>query len=300
MQESEKQPIDLRSLLSADWRADGYTFSGKRGKSHPKGSPTTSSPSFKEISLNSTPMNPPKITKDGVHSSEAPLNIYANYTRLASIHRSIVSKTCHSQTVERNISFAAKLEPWFPVPLLIEVLIELHRTDLSEILDDEHALARILGHLECSLRIRCRTIPWRVIWILNLEFSMKLTKTLIFDYYLRAVSAGAFAYFQDWRSNRDTFAIMRGQIVALSLNLPVPPKKQREILQQAKELCTLLALQRVDPHDPEVYAHALVELAYKRITGKKALITTKNFALKTKLTFTIQSLHQDLDLRLSA
>jgi hypothetical protein len=298
------EEIDFLSLLSGQQEDQvlGTNLLGKRGNSRLQDSPLGLSRSFKTPSPNNKTTNLQHSTLGNNLSKTPSTYLYTKYGRLILSYRYIVGKTrqFNPQTVQQNTSYATKLQRWFPVPLLIEVLIELHRTDPFELINEEHILARILGYLECSLRIRCRTLPWQAIWDISHEFKMNLSKSLIFDYYLRALSAGAFANFKDWRSNKDTFTIMRGLIVSLCLDLPVTSAQQREILQLAKEFCTFLVIYRFDPEDPELYAHALVELAYMQLIGGQALVTSSNPAFNTMLLSVMDSIHQDLQLPLSA
>ncbi|MFX0212287.1 MAG: hypothetical protein ACFFDT_40315, partial [Candidatus Hodarchaeota archaeon] len=198
------------------------------------------------------------------------------YAKLALIHHNISSNTglFHSRTVRRNIEFAVKLQQWFPVALLDETLTELHRTDRAKIFGDENVVARILGYLECALRIRCRTIPWKTIWEINNELGMNLTKRHIFDCRFKALKAGAFSNGKSGKFNRDTFNVMRGKIAALTPSLPINDGEKPKILMFAKKLCAWLEARHIVPKDPEVYSHAIVEIAYKKVTGKRNLVTT--------------------------
>ncbi|MFX1514346.1 MAG: hypothetical protein ACFFCQ_17365, partial [Promethearchaeota archaeon] len=198
------------------------------------------------------------------------------FTKLASIHRNISNQECihGSRTAQRNFSLAVKLQQWFPVALLDVALAEMHRIDLTKKIGDDNALARVLGYLECTLRFRCRTIPWRVIWEINKELGVNLTKPLISEYRFKALQAGAFSTSERKRANSDTFNVLRYTIASLIPSLPVSSDEKRTITRFTKTLCAFLECQHIIPKDPEVYGHAIVVIAYKKVTGNRNLVTT--------------------------
>ncbi|MFX1513833.1 MAG: hypothetical protein ACFFCQ_14710, partial [Promethearchaeota archaeon] len=59
-------------------------------------------------------------------------------------------------------------------------------------------------------------------------------------------------------------------------------------------LCAFLECQHIIPKDPEVYGHAIVVIAYKKVTGNRNLVTTDNPEFKTMLSTALHYIRKKL------
>ncbi len=290
MSEIERKEVDLVARLSGN-QEDAASFSSSPNNDLDS-SYKESDRAFETPVSSSDEMHPHRWGLGSTFSWAAD----KKFTKLASLHNNITNKdgSFASRTAQRNVSFVVKLQQWFPVKLLDEVIAEMNRANLSKVIGDETCLARILGFLECALRVRCRTIPWDTIWQINEELEVNLTKPMISEYRFKALQVGAFSRWDQRPANGDTFNVMRGKIAMLIPSLPVSSGKKREILELAKQLCAFLEYRHIVPKDPEVYAHAIVEMAYKKATGKRTLVTTTNPTFKTMLSTAIHYIRKKL------
>ncbi|MFX1514342.1 MAG: hypothetical protein ACFFCQ_17345 [Promethearchaeota archaeon] len=220
----------------------------------------------------------------------------AVYSKLSRLHQQISSQENHldSKTVHRNLDLASRLQQWFPIAIIDEAVTELHKTDLTKVIETKSALIRILGYIECVLRIRCRTIPWKTLDAINEEFGMQLTKSDIGKAKFQAIKNNAFPEFFRKHFISESFSVLRGQIAMNIPQLPVNPSEKKEILFITKSLCKLLEEIRQIPKDPEIYGYAIIEMAYKQVTKKRALVTIHDRKMKKQISTAIHYIKKKL------
>jgi hypothetical protein len=214
------------------------------------------------------------------------------FRKLKYLHQSISSKgnALDSKTIKRNLHFSTLLTQWFPEQLIDQAITELHNTDCSKVVADESVVIRILGYIEALLRFNCRTIPWKTIFEINDQLGMNIDKNQIASAKFKAVASGAFKDFYSKRGNRETFDVIRFYMVRLIADLDVgsdTKTKKKEILGFSRRLCKFLESKRVVPKDPEIYGHAIIEIACKKVLKTRNLQTLDDPRLKKKLSTAI-------------
>ncbi len=212
-----------------------------------------------------------------------------DFNKLKHLHERIASQDndLASKTFQRNLRFSCLLSQWFPEQLIDQAITELHATDSSKVMTDEKVLCRILGYLEALLRMSCRTIPWQTLYEINNELGVDIDKNKVAAAKFRAVQCGAFNNFYRNRGNTDTFDVVRFQIVRLIAQLEVTPRQKKEILEFSRQFCTFLEQKRQIPKDPEIYGHAIVEIACKQVLKTRNLQTVQDVRLKKKMSTAI-------------
>jgi hypothetical protein len=214
------------------------------------------------------------------------------YRKLKFLHECISTKEndLDSKTIKRNLHFSALLTQWFPESMIDQVIIELHKTDRSKVVADQTVVIRILGYIEAFLRISCRTIPWKTVFEINAELGMNIDKNQIATAKFQAIQNGAYISFYKKRGNKETFDVIRFQIGRLIATLNVSPSEpivKKDILAFSQRLCKYLEHKRIVPKDPEIYGHAIVEIACKKVLGTRKLRTLDDPRLKKKLSTAI-------------
>jgi hypothetical protein len=221
------------------------------------------------------------------------------FRKLKYIHQSISSKEndLDSKTIKRNLHFASLLVQWFPEPLIDSALKELHKTDRAKVVADEAVVIRILGYIEALLRVSCRTIPWKTVFEINQELAMNIDKKEIAAAKFNAVAAGAFKDFYQQKGKTETFDVIRFQMTRLIADLTIEPhpiSKKKEILDLSRRLCKFLEAKRIVPKDPELYGHAIVEIACKKVLKTRNLRTLDDPRLKKKLSTAIHYIKKQI------
>jgi hypothetical protein len=224
---------------------------------------------------------------------------HEDFRKLKYIHQSISSKEndTDSKTIKRNLHFASLLVQWFPEPLIDSALKELHDTDRAKVVADEAVIVRILGYIEALLRVSCRTIPWKTIFEINQELGMNIDKKEISAAKFNAVAAGAYKDFYTKKQKTETFDVIRFQMTRLIADLnigPHPISKKKEILDFSRRLCKFLEARAIIPKDPEIYGHAIVEIACKKVLKTRNLRTLDDPRLKKKLSTAIHYIKKQL------
>ncbi len=249
-----------------------------------------STPQFEERSYDLTGMKPLRWQLGSQIStlsrSKCPEK---DFTKLKHLHERIASQENNlaSKTLQRNLWFSSLLSQWFPESLIDQAITELHATDLSKVMADEKVLCRILGYLEALLRISCRTIPWQTLQEINDELGFNIDKNKVATAKFKAIQCGAFKSFYQNRGNTDTFDVIRFQIGRLIAKLDVIPSHKKVILDFSQRLCAFLEQKQQIPKDPEIYGHAIVEIACKRILKSRNLRTVQDARLKKKISTAI-------------
>ncbi len=245
---------------------------------------------FEEDSYDTTGMKPLRW-KLGSKISAPSRSEYSkkDFYKLKSLHDRITSKENNlaSKTFQRNLHFASLLSQWFPESLLDQAIAELYVTDPSKVMTDETALCRILGYLEALLRISCRTIPWQTLHEINGELEVNIDKTKVATAKFKAIQGGAFKSFYQNRGNTDTFSVIRFQIGRLIAELNVDPSQKKPILEHSQQICKFLERKQQVPKDPEIYGHAIVEIACKTVLKTRNLRTIHDPRLKKKISTAI-------------
>ncbi len=221
------------------------------------------------------------------------------YRKLKFLHECISTKEndLDSKTIKRNLHFSALLTQWFPESMVDQVILELHKTDRSKVVADETVVIRILGYIEAFLRISCRTIPWATVFEINNELGVNIDKNEIAVAKFQAIQNGAFETFYKKRGNKESFDVIRFQIGRLiaSLNVsPAEPIAKKDILAFSQRLCKFLESKRIVPKDPEIYGHAIVEIACKKVLGTRNLRTLDDPRLKKKLSTAIHYIRKQV------
>jgi hypothetical protein len=224
---------------------------------------------------------------------------YEQFRKLKYIHQSISSKEndFDSKTIKRNMHFASLLVQWFPEALIDSALKELHDTDRTKVVADETVVIRILGYIEALLRVSCRTIPWKTVFEINQELGMNIDKKEIATAKFNAVAAGAFKDFYKKRGKNETFDVIRFQVTRLIADLDIgshPISQKKEILNVSRRLCKFLEVRGIVPKDPEIYGHAIVELACKKVLKTRTLRTLDDPRLKKKLSTAIHYIKKQI------
>lgn len=224
---------------------------------------------------------------------------HKDYRKLKHIHQSISSKEneLDSKTLKRNLHFASLLVQWFPEQMIDSAVAELHKTDMSKVIADEAVVCRILGYIEALLRVSCRTIPWTTVFEINNELGMNIDKTDIAAAKFNAVRLGAFGDFYKKRGRRESFDVIRFQMTRLIANLEVghdTRTKKKEILDFSRKLCSFLEKKQIVPKDPEIYGHAIVEIACKKVLKTRNLQTLDDPRLKKKLSTAIHYIKKQI------
>ncbi|MHA2096354.1 MAG: hypothetical protein ACW98F_17165 [Candidatus Hodarchaeales archaeon] len=214
------------------------------------------------------------------------------HRKLKFLHECISSKEndLASKTLKRNLHFSALLTQWFPESMIDQVIVELHKRDRSKVVADQTVVIRILGYIEAFLRVSCRTIPWKTLFEINAELGMNIDKNQIAAAKFQAIQNGAYQNFYKERGNKETFDVIRFQIGRLIATLdvsPAEPVAKRDILVFSKRLCKFLEAKRIIPKDPEIYGHAIVEIACKKVLKTRNLRTLEDPRLKKKLSTAI-------------
>ncbi|MFW9875694.1 MAG: hypothetical protein ACFFG0_21535 [Candidatus Thorarchaeota archaeon] len=214
------------------------------------------------------------------------------YRKLKFLHECISSKEndLDSKTIKRNLHFSALLMQWFPESMIDQVILELHKTDRTKVVADQTVVIRILGYIEAFLRITCRTIPWKTLFEINNELGMNIDKNEIATSKFQAIQNGAFSSFYKKKGNKETFDVIRFQIGRLIAGLdvsPAEPVTKKDILAFSQRLCKYLEAKHIIPKDPEIYGHAIVEIACKKVLGTRNLRTLDDPRLKKKLSTAI-------------
>ncbi|MHA2181676.1 MAG: hypothetical protein ACXAAH_09660 [Promethearchaeota archaeon] len=217
---------------------------------------------------------------------------HKEFRKLKYLHQSISTKEndLDSKTIKRNLHFASLLVQWFPELLIDQAVVELNKTDRTKVVADEAVVCRILGYIEALLRVSCRSVPWKTIFEINNELGMNIDKKEIAAWKFRAVASNAFKEFYKKRGNKETFDVIRFHIVRLVADLEVSPNEQyqkKEILTYSRQLCKYLEVRKLVPKDPEIYWHAIVEIACKKVLRTRSLRTLKDPRLKKKLSTAI-------------
>lgn len=262
--------------------------------------PETESINFEEPKYDTTLHKPHRWklgTKMGSGSGK-------EYRKLKFLHECISSKEnkLDSKTLKRNLHFSALLTQWFPESTIDQVVIELHKTDNTKVVADQTVVIRILGYIEAFLRINCRTIPWKTIDEINHELGMNIDKNHISAAKFQAVQNGAYKNFYKKRGNKDTFDVIRFQIGRLIATLDMTPtsiseipQAKREILDYTRRLSKFLEHKRIIPKDPEIYGHAIVEIACKKVLKTRNLRTLPSDSnLKKKLSTAIHYIRKQI------
>ncbi len=255
-----------------------------------------SAPQFEERSYDLTGMKPLRWqlgSKIGRPSSAKYTS--RDYTKLKHLHERISSKENNlaSKTFQRNLRFSCLLAQWFPESLIDQAIAELHATDPSKVMADEKVLCRILGYLEALLRVSCRTIPWKTLQEINEELGFSIDKNKIAAAKFKAVQCGAFKSFYKTRGNTDTFDVIRFQIGRLIAGLEVSPQQKKKILEFSQWLCKYLEHKKQIPKDPEIYGHAIVEIACKKVLQTRNLHTVPDPRLKKKVSTAIHYIRKE-------
>jgi len=221
------------------------------------------------------------------------------FRKLKYLHQSISSKDndLESKTVKRNIHFASLLVQWFPEALIDNAVKELHQTDRAKVVADEAVVIRILGYIEALLRVSCRTIPWKTVFEINQELGMNIDKKEIAAAKFNAVAAGAYSEFYKKNGKDETFDVIRFQMTRLIAELNMgsqPLSKKKEILDYSRRLCKFLQHKGIIPKDPEIYGHAIVEIACKKVLKSRNLRTLDDPRLKKKLSTAIHYIKKQI------
>jgi len=224
---------------------------------------------------------------------------HEEFRKLKYLHQSISSKEndLESKTVKRNIHFASLLVQWFPEALIDSAVKELHDTDRAKVVADEAVVIRILGYIEALLRVSCRTIPWKTVFEINQELGMNIDKKEIAAAKFNAVSSGAYKEFYKKRGKDETFDVIRFQMTRLIADLNIgshPLSKKKEILTYSRRLCKFLQVKGLIPKDPEIYGHAIVEIACKKVLKSRNLRTLDDPRLKKKLSTAIHYIKKQI------
>ncbi|MFX0208067.1 MAG: hypothetical protein ACFFDT_18925 [Candidatus Hodarchaeota archaeon] len=228
--------------------------------------------------------------------SSCTTNSHMLYSRLSRLHQQISSQEnqLDSKTVHRNLDLASRLQQWFPIAILDEAILELHKTDLTKVVSTKNALVRILAYIECVLRIRCRTIPWKTLDEISQEFGIHIEKNAIAKMKFQAIKNGVFSEFFRENSIKESFDVVRAQIAMKIPHLPVNPVEKKAILNLAKKVCDFLEKKRQIPKDPEIYGYAIVEIVYKHVTSKRALVTVYDRRMKKQVSTAIHYIRKKL------
>lgn len=224
---------------------------------------------------------------------------HEEFRKLKYLHQSISSKEndLESKTVKRNIHFASLLVQWFPEALIDNAVKELHETDRAKVVADEAVVIRLLGYIEALLRVSCRTIPWKTLFEINEELGMNIDKKEIAAAKFNAVAVGAYKEFYKKRGKDETFDVIRFQMTRLIADLnigPHPLSKKKEILDYSRRLCKFLQSRGIIPKDPEIYGHAIVEIACKKVLESRNLRTLDDPRLKKKLSTAIHYIKKQI------
>ncbi len=247
-------------------------------------------PQFEECSYDTTGMKPLRWQLGSrISSSSRDVSAKKDFKKLKHLHERISCKENNlaSKTLQRNLRFSCLLSQWFPEQLIDQTIAELHATDPSKVMADEKVLCRILGYLEALLRMSCRTIPWKTLHEINKELRFNIDKNQVAAAKFQAVQCGAFKSFYKNRENTDTFDVIRFQIGRLLAQLDILPQQKKEILDFSRRLCTFLERKKQVPKDPEIYGHAIVEIACKRVLKTRHLRTVQDARLKKKVSTAI-------------
>lgn len=224
---------------------------------------------------------------------------HEEFRKLKYIHQSISSKEndSDSKTIKRNLHFASLLVQWFPEPLIDSALKELHDTDRTKVVADEAVVIRILGYIEALLRVSCRTIPWKTLFEINQELGMNIDKKEIAAAKFNAVANKAYKDFYSKKEKTETFDVIRFQITRLIADLniePHPISQKKEILELSRNLCKFLEIKGIVPKDPEIYGHAIVEIACKKVLKTRNLRTLDDPRLKKQLSTAIHYIKKQI------
>jgi hypothetical protein len=224
---------------------------------------------------------------------------HEEFRKLKYLHQSISSKEndLESKTVKRNIHFASLLVQWFPEALIDNAVKELHNIDRAKVVADEAVVIRILGYIEALLRVSCRTIPWKTVFEINQELGMSIDKKEIAAAKFNAVASGAYKEFYKKRGKDETFDVIRFQMTRLIAELNMgshPLSQKKEILTYSRRLCKFLQAKRIIPKDPEIYGHAIVEIACKKVLKSRNLRTLDDPRLKKKLSTAIHYIKKQI------
>ncbi|MBA7494707.1 hypothetical protein ES702_05284 [subsurface metagenome] len=258
----------------------------------------TASPHFEDVSYES-PTLKTKRWKLGSEIGPISRGKHEDFRKLKYIHQSISSKEndLDSKTIKRNLHFASLLVQWFPEPLIDSAVKELHKIDRAKVVADETVIIRILGYIEALLRVSCRTIPWKTVFEINQELGMNIDKKEIAQAKFNAVAAGAFKDFYKKKGKTETFDVIRFQMTRLIAELNMgshPISKKKEILDVSRRLCKFLEAKRIVPKDPEIYGHAIVEIACKKVLKSRNLRTLDDPRLKKKLSTAIHYIKKQI------
>ena len=222
-----------------------------------------------------------------------------DFRKLKYLHQSIATKAneLDSKTFKRNLRFATLLVQWFPEPLIDQAVTELNKTDNSKVIADEAVVIRILGYIEALLRVSCRSIPWSTVFEINEQLGMNIDKNQIAAAKFKAVGFGAFYSFYKKHGNKDTYDVIRFHMVRLIANMDLGQNmnsNKKEILAFSKKLCKYLEAKRLIPKDPEVYGHAIVEIACKKVLKTRNLQTVSDPRLKKKISTAIHYIKKQM------
>jgi hypothetical protein len=214
------------------------------------------------------------------------------FRKLKHIHQSITSKEneLDSKTIKRNFYFASLLVQWFPEPLIDHAVAELNNTDPTKVVADESVICRILGYIEALLRVSCRSIPWATVFEINEQLGVKIEKKKIISSKFKAVSSGAFKEFYKKNASLESFNVVRFYMTRLIAEIDIKKvdiSQKKEILALSRRLCKFLEYKRLVPKDPEIYGHAIVEIACKNVLKTRNLQTLQDPRLKKKLSTAI-------------
>jgi hypothetical protein len=222
-----------------------------------------------------------------------------SFRKLKHIHQSITSQEneLDSKTTKRNIYFSMILTQWFPEPLIDNAVAELHKTDCTKMVADESVICRILGYIEALLRVSCRSIPWTTVFEINDQLGLNLDKKDIAAAKFKAVRSGAYNEFYKKRGSRETFDVIRFYMTRLIADIDltsVTTSQKKEILSLSRRLCNFLEQRRLVPKDPEMYGHAIVEIACKNVLKSRNLHTLDDPRLKKKLSTALHYIKKQL------
>jgi hypothetical protein len=278
-----------------------YSDYGTSAESVPESEYTETEPTYPEFEDNSyeSPLIKTQRWKLGSQIGPVSRAKREEFRKLKYLHQSISSKEndLESKTVKRNIHFASLLVQWFPEALIDNAVKELHNTDRAKVVADEAVVIRILGYIEALLRVSCRTIPWKTVFEINQELGMNIDKKEIAAAKFNAVAAGAYKEFYKKKGKDETFDVIRFQITRLIADLnmgPHPLSQKKEILAYSRRLCKFLQYKGIIPKDPEIYGHAIVEIACKKVLKTRNLRTLDDPRLKKKLSTAIHYIKKQM------
>lgn len=291
LMDSDKKDVESPELTSLLATHSGYKILAAEATISEDPEETTSSLEFEDPSYDTGAMKTDRW-KLGSQIGFASRGKHDQFRKLKYLHQSISTKENHldSKTIKRNIHFSALLVQWFPEPLIDQAVVELHKTDNAKVVADETVIVRILGYIEALLRVSCRTIPWKTIFEINNELGLNIDKKEIAAAKFKAVSSGAFKEFYKKNKNKETFDVIRFQMVRLIADLNINPHSnshKKEILALSRKLCQFLEMKKLIPKDPEIYGHAIVEIACKKVLKTRSLRTIEDPRLKKKLSTAI-------------